>query len=123
MTKYIGISIAGVEARPQRHRRREGGEAHDEAAPAQRLLVAARHQQEDQQRADRRQEGDDGQQADRRQAHLFMWGAPRWPPSLFKRRGLRPPRTPPADARSAPGNPWRSSIIRVLIAPGSTPRR
>src|SRR5439155_4846800 len=96
-------------ARPQRHRRREGGEAHDEAAPAQRLLVAARHQQEDQQRADRRQEGDDGQQADRRQAHLFMWGAPRWPP------------TPP-DARSAPGNPWRSSIIRVLIDRRGGPR-
>src|SRR5207249_12166076 len=57
----------------------------------------------------RRQEGDDGQQADRRQAHLFMWGAPRWPP------------TPP-DARSAPGNPWRSSIIRVLIDRRGGPR-
>src|SRR5207245_851248 len=72
-------------------------------------LVAARHQQEDQQRADRRQEGDDGQQADRRQAHLLMWGAPRWPP------------TPP-NARSAPGDPWRSSIPRVLIVLRGGPR-
>src|SRR5207244_4041555 len=34
--------------------------------------------------------------------HLFTWGAPRWPP------------TPP-NARSAPGNPWRSSITRAFI--------
>src|SRR5207245_7157713 len=37
------------------------------------------------------------------------WWAPRSPP------------TPP-DARSAPGNPWRSSIIRVLIARRGGPR-
>src|SRR5881296_1484245 len=59
---------------------------------------------------------------DHPRAHRSSWGAPRWPPSLFKRRGLRPPRTPPADARSAPGNPWRSSIIRVLIDRRGGPR-
>src|SRR5438552_253832 len=37
-------------------------------------------------------------------AHPFTWGASTWPP------------TPP-NVRSAPGNPWRSSIARVLIAP------
>ena len=36
------------------------------------------------------------------QAHGCTWGAPRWPP------------TPP-DARSAPGNPWRSSMIRRAL--------
>src|SRR5213596_127436 len=59
---------------------------------------------------------------DHPRAHRSSWGAPRSPPSLFKRRGLRPPRTPPADARSAPGNPWRSSIIRVLIDRRGGPR-
>src|SRR5881296_1427108 len=59
---------------------------------------------------------------DHPRAHRSSWGAPRWPPSLFKRRGLRPPRTPPADARSAPGNPWRSSNIRVLIDRRGGPR-
>src|SRR2546426_6860864 len=39
---------------------------------------------------------------DHPRAHRSTWGAPTWPP------------TPP-DARSAPGHPWRSSIIRVLI--------
>src|SRR3989441_5853416 len=42
-------------------------------------------------------------------AHRSTWGAPRWP--------LTPP-----DARSAPGNPWRSSIIRVLIDRRGGPR-
>src|SRR3989454_4538392 len=36
-------------------------------------------------------------------SHRSSWGAPIWPPSLFKRRGLRPPRTPPASARTRPG--------------------
>src|SRR2546425_11907145 len=35
-------------------------------------------------------------------AHWTTWGAPIWPP------------TPP-NARSAPGNPWRSSAAPVLI--------
>src|SRR5439155_26536063 len=35
--------------------------------------------------------------------HWSPWGAPIWPPSLFKRRRLRPPRTPPANARTRPG--------------------
>src|SRR5207249_359059 len=29
------------------------------------------------------------------------------------RRGLRPPRTPPANARSVPGNPGRSSMAGI----------
>src|SRR5216117_4417827 len=40
---------------------------------------------------------------DHPRAHRSSWGAPIWPPSLFKRRGLRPPRTPPANARTRPG--------------------
>src|SRR5438093_2959610 len=36
-------------------------------------------------------------------SHRSSWGAPRWPPRSFKRRGLRPPRTPPAIARTHPG--------------------
>src|SRR5438132_1942450 len=36
-------------------------------------------------------------------AHRASWGAPRWPPRSFKRKGLRPPRTPPAIARTRPG--------------------
>src|SRR5207244_2805146 len=37
------------------------------------------------------------------EAHRSSWGAPRWPPRSFKRKGLRPPRTPPAIARTRPG--------------------
>src|SRR5213593_686302 len=44
-----------------------------------------------------------GDDVGRRPAHRSSWGAPIWPPSLFKRRGLRPPRTPPAIARTRPG--------------------
>src|SRR3989454_9981197 len=36
-------------------------------------------------------------------SHRSSWGAPRWPPRSFKRKGLRPPRTPPAIARTRPG--------------------
>src|SRR2546427_7464073 len=36
-------------------------------------------------------------------SHRSSWGAPRWPPRSFKQRGLRPPRTPPAIARTRPG--------------------
>src|SRR5947208_12016152 len=36
-------------------------------------------------------------------SHRSSWGVPIWPPSLFKRRGLCPPRTPPASARTRPG--------------------
>src|SRR5213594_1392738 len=36
-------------------------------------------------------------------AHRSSWGAPIWPPRSFKRKGLRPPRTPPAIARTRPG--------------------
>src|SRR3989442_10554646 len=39
-------------------------------------------------------------------------GGPDMAPRLFKRRGPRPPRTPPASVRSAPAQPWRSSITR-----------
>src|SRR6267143_3047911 len=41
-------------------------------------------------------------QEERVGAHLLTWGGPTWPP------------TPP-NARSAPGNPWRSSATRALI--------
>ena len=41
---------------------------------------------------------------------LPTWGARKRPPIVFKRGELRPPRTPPASVRRAPGNPWRSSI-------------
>src|SRR5438445_5295018 len=41
--------------------------------------------------------------------HRLTWGAPTWPP------------TPPS-ARSAPGNPWRSSVTRVLIGSRGGPR-
>src|SRR5207249_2810011 len=51
---------------------------------------------------------------------LLKMGGPEMAPSLFKRRGLRPPRTPPANARSAPGNPWRSSILLPALANSST---
>src|SRR6266850_8470281 len=44
-----------------------------------------------------------GDDAGPRRAHRSSWGAPIWPPSLFKRRGLRPPRTSPANARTRPG--------------------
>src|SRR5216117_403448 len=44
-----------------------------------------------------------GDDVGRRRAHRSSWGAPIWPPSLFKRRGLRPPRTPPVIARTRPG--------------------
>src|SRR5437762_940599 len=40
---------------------------------------------------------------DDRLAHRSSWGAPIWPPRSFKRKGLRPPRTPPAIARTRPG--------------------
>src|SRR5437016_10982154 len=36
-------------------------------------------------------------------SHRSSWGAPRWPFRSGKRRGLRPPRTPPAIARTHPG--------------------
>src|SRR5207245_9154441 len=36
-------------------------------------------------------------------AHRSSWGAAIWPPSLFKRTGLRHPRAPPASARTRPG--------------------
>src|SRR2546429_9897094 len=35
-------------------------------------------------------------------------------PRLIRRMGLRPPQTPPANVRSAPGNPARSSIFTEL---------
>src|SRR5207249_6825619 len=38
-----------------------------------------------------------------RTAHRSAWGASIWPPRSFKRKGLRPPRTPPAIARTRPG--------------------
>src|SRR5437667_352310 len=62
----------------------------------------------------------DGDHEPARRAHGSTWEAPRWPPRSFKRKGLRPPRTPPGSARSAPGDPRRSSIPRVLIG---RPRR
>ena len=37
-------------------------------------------------------------------SHRFTWGAPTWPP------------TPP-NARSAPGDPWRSSITGLIVTP------
>src|SRR5438445_2151453 len=43
------------------------------------------------------------------ETHRLTWGAPTWPP------------TPPS-ARSAPGNPWRSSVTRVLIGSRGGPR-
>ena len=46
--------------------------------------------------------------------HYSTWGAPKWPPRLFKRGGNAPSDSP-ASARRAPGNPWRSSIMRVVI--------
>src|SRR5213593_640649 len=46
--------------------------------------------------------------------HCSPWGAPIWPPELFKRRGLRPPRTPPANARTRPGR----AVARHGIATG-----
>src|SRR5439155_4279217 len=50
---------------------------------------------------------------------LLGWGAPKWPRRLFKRRGLRPPRTPPANAQGVPGNPGRSSMTEIRSpAPG-----
>ena len=45
----------------------------------------------------------------------LSWGAPTWPPSSFKRRERRPPRTFPANARSTPGNPGRASMRRATI--------
>src|SRR5205809_6098297 len=35
-------------------------------------------------------------------------------PGLVRRMGLRPPQSPPAIVRSAPGNPARSSILTEL---------
>src|SRR5437870_7472090 len=43
-----------------------------------------------------------GDDVGRRRAHRSSWGAPIWPPSLFKRGGLRPPRPPPPFARTPP---------------------
>src|SRR5439155_964323 len=51
-----------------------------------------------------REEPRDGiaEQGTQVRAHRLTWGGPTWPP------------TPPS-ARSAPGNPWRSSAMRALI--------
>ena len=43
-------------------------------------------------------------------AALVTWGAPTWPPILFKRGELRPPRLPRPTLGSAPAKPWRSSL-------------
>ncbi len=39
----------------------------------------------------------------------MKWGAPKWPPSLFKREGYAPSDSP-ASARGAPAEPWHPSI-------------
>jgi len=51
---------------------------------------------------------------DDRLAHRSSWGAPIWPPRSFKRKGLRPPRTPPAIARTRPG----AAVARLGLSTG-----
>src|SRR5206468_11493723 len=46
------------------------------------------------------------------------WGAPEWPPRFFKRRGLRPPRTPPATRSGRPGE-----AVAPLDTPTGSSRR
>ena len=50
-------------------------------------------------------------QVDRRR--LATWGAPTWPLRWLERMGLRPPRTPPANARKRPGEPGALLIRRL----------
>src|SRR5207245_8034376 len=47
-------------------------------------------------------------------SHRSSWGAPIWPPRSFKRKGLRPPRTPPAIARTRPG----AAVARLGLVTG-----
>src|SRR5437899_2506049 len=47
-------------------------------------------------------------------SHRSSWGAPIWPPRSFKRKGLRPPRTPPAIARTRPGE----AVARLGLVTG-----
>ena len=101
--------LAGRLAREDAERpsRRQGEQAridqsvvHHDVGPTQRLAPA-----------ERQQPGIAGPGADQMNAPggHFTWGAPRWPP------------TPP-EARSAPGNPGRSSIRRAHLFTWGAPR-